>query len=51
MNIYADNAATTRVSDTALRAMLPCFQEEYGNPSSVHAEGRKAAAVLERSNK
>ncbi len=47
MNIYADNAATTRVSDSALKAMLPCFQEEYGNPSSVHAEGRKAAAVLE----
>ena len=35
MKIYADNAATTRVSDTALAAMTPCFQEIYGNPSKI----------------
>ena len=35
MNVYADNAATTAVSDAAVAAMLPCFQEFYGNPSSL----------------
>ena len=44
--IYADNAATTRVSDTALAAMLPCFQEFYGNPSSLHTTGQRAAEIL-----
>ncbi len=46
MMIYADNAATTRVSDTALAAMLPCFQEQYGNPSSLHSVGQRAAEIL-----
>ena len=46
MKIYADNAATTRVSDTALAAMTPCFQEIYGNPSSLHTPGQRAAAKL-----
>ena len=46
MKIYADNAATTAVSDTALAAMLPCFQEVYGNPSSLHSPGQRAAERL-----
>ena len=46
MNIYADNAATTRLSDTALAAMAPCFQEVYGNPSSLHTLGQRAAEKL-----
>ena len=46
MKIYADNAATTRVSDTALAAMRPCFQEIYGNPSSLHTPGQRAAEKL-----
>ncbi|MBS6354452.1 cysteine desulfurase family protein [Oscillibacter sp.] len=46
MKIYADNAATTRVSDTALAAMTPCFQEFYGNPSSLHTPGQLAAEKL-----
>ena len=46
MKIYADNAATTAVSDTALAAMLPCFQEVYGNPSSLHSPGQRAAEKL-----
>ena len=46
MKIYADNAATTAVSDTALAAMLPCFQEIYGNPSSLHSPGQRAAEKL-----
>lgn len=45
--IYADNAATTRVSDTALAAMTPFFQNVYGNPSSIHEAGQEAAAALE----
>jgi cysteine desulfurase len=46
MNVYADNAATTAVSDVALAAMLPCFQEVYGNPSSLHSPGQRAAEKL-----
>ena len=46
MNVYVDNAATTAVSKTALAAMLPCFQELYGNPSSLHTPGQLAAEKL-----
>ncbi|MEA4994321.1 MAG: cysteine desulfurase NifS [Oscillibacter sp.] len=46
MRVYADNAATTAVSDAALAAMLPCFQEFYGNPSSLHTVGQEAAERL-----
>ena len=46
MRVYADNAATTAVSDTALAAMLPCFQEFYGNPSSLHTVGQQASEKL-----
>ena len=44
--VYADNAATTRVSQSVLDAMLPYFGEEYGNPSSLHSKGREASAAL-----
>ena len=44
--VYADNAATTRVSENALKAMLPFLQESFGNPSSLYSVGRKAAAAL-----
>ena len=43
MTIYTDNAATTRMSDTAVAAMLPCLQGNYGNPSSLHSVGQQAA--------
>ena len=46
MQIYADNAATTRLSDTALNAMLPYMQAEYGNPSSLHSVGQRAQEAL-----
>ena len=46
MNVYADNAATTKMSQTALDAMLPCFTEAYGNPSSPHHIGNEAAKLL-----
>jgi cysteine desulfurase len=48
MMIYADNAATTAVSQTALQAMLPCFTETYGNPSSLHQAGQAAERLLEQ---
>ncbi len=44
--IYADNAATTAVSQTALNAMLPYFTDNYGNPSSLHTVGQRAAEAL-----
>ena len=46
MFVYADNAATTSVSKTALDAMLPYLTENYGNPSSLYAFGQKAAEAL-----
>lgn len=46
MHIYLDNAATTRLSDTALTAMLPYFREEYGNPSSLYSFGQRANEAL-----
>ena len=46
MQIYADNAATTRLSDTAFTAMLPYLQQEYGNPSSLHSVGQRAQEAL-----
>lgn len=45
--IYADNAATTPLSPTALAAMMPYLTDEFGNPSGVHRHARNAAAALE----
>lgn len=47
MKIYADNAATTRMSKTAVDAMLPYLTEVYGNPSSLHSTGQAAKEALE----
>ena len=44
--IYADNAATTKMSDVAVRAMLPYLKEIYANASSVHLLGQRSAAAL-----
>lgn len=44
--IYADNAATTKMSDIAVHAMLPYLQEIYANASSVHLLGQRSAAAL-----
>ena len=46
MKIYADNAATTKMSQRAIQAMLPYMSEIYGNPSSLHSEGQRAAEAL-----
>ena len=45
--IYADNAATTKMSRTAVDAMLPYMDELYGNPSSLYAFGQEAKEALE----
>ena len=46
MQIYADNAATTCMSQTAIQAMLPYFDNVYGNPSSLHSVGQRANEAL-----
>ena len=46
MQIYADNAATTKMSKTAIDAMLPYMESVYGNPSSLHSVGQRAAEAL-----
>lgn len=45
--IYADNAATTKMSDTAVRAMTEAIADTWGNPSSLHTTGQEAKRVLE----
>ena len=47
MQVYADNAATTKMSEAAIRAMMPCFENIYGNPSSLHSIGQEAKEILE----
>ena len=47
MQVYADNAATTKLSKVALEAMLPYFETIYGNPSSLHTAGQEAKEALE----
>ena len=47
MEVYADNAATTRMSRTAVEAMTPYFTEIYANPSSLHSPGQRAKEALE----
>lgn len=46
MFVYADNAATTRMSETAVQAMLPFLSENFGNASSLYAFGQKSAEAL-----
>lgn len=47
MKIYADNAATTKMSKTAIDAMLPYMESIYGNPSSLYEFGQEAKSALE----
>ncbi len=47
MQVYVDNAATTKISQRALQAMMPCFETYYGNPSSLHTVGQEAKELLE----
>ena len=48
MKIYADNAATTRMSRTAIDAMIPYMENVYGNPSSLYSIGQEAKEALDR---
>ena len=47
MYVYADNAATTAMSQTAIQAMLPYFDKVFGNPSSLHSTGQVAKEALD----
>jgi len=49
--VYADHAATTPVRPEVLSAMLPYFTERYGNPSSLHGQGRSAATAVTKARK
>ena len=51
MPIYLDNAATTRLDDEVIEAMIPYMREHFGNPSSIHAYGRVTRAAIEKSRK
>jgi cysteine desulfurase len=51
MPIYLDNAATTRLDDEVIEAMLPYMREHFGNPSSIHSYGRVTRAAIEKSRK
>ena len=51
MFVYADNAATTSVSKTALDAMMPYLTTQYGNPSSLYSFAQKAKEALEEARK
>jgi len=49
--IYFDNAASTAVHPEVVKAMIPYFDTEYGNPSSIHQFGRKAKNAIEKARK
>jgi len=51
MKVYLDNAATTRLDPEVLEVMLPIMTEQYGNPSSIHSQGRAARSAIERARK
>ena len=51
MQVYLDNASTTKMSKAAIAAMLPYFDQVYGNPSSLHSMGQRAKEVLEEARK
>lgn len=48
MYIYADNAATTKINPVAMDVMNKCMTEVYGNPSSLHSVGQKAAEAMQK---
>ena len=51
MKVYFDNAATTALSKEVLNEMLTVFETKHGNPSSIHAFGREAKAIVEKARK
>ncbi len=51
MRVYFDNAATTPIAPEVIETMTKCMQEHYGNPSSIHADGRQVRAAIEGARK
>jgi cysteine desulfurase len=51
MRVYLDNAATTPISKEVLEVMIPVMQDQFGNPSSIHADGRKIRSIIEEARK
>lgn len=51
MRVYFDNAATTAIDDDVLQEMFVVMRENYGNPSSIHADGRKVRTIIETARK
>jgi cysteine desulfurase len=51
MKVYLDNAATTSLDAEVLSAMMPYFNEHFGNPSSIHTYGRKTRSAIEQARK
>ncbi|GAA4796117.1 cysteine desulfurase family protein [Olivibacter ginsenosidimutans] len=51
MRVYLDNAATTAIDEAVLQEMMVVMREEYGNPSSIHADGRKVRTLIEKARK
>jgi cysteine desulfurase len=51
MPIYLDNAATTRLDEEVIEAMLPYMREHFGNPSSIHSYGRITRSAIEKARK
>jgi cysteine desulfurase len=51
MKVYLDNAATTRLDPEVMEVMIPVMADHYGNPSSIHANGRATRSLIERARK
>lgn len=51
MKVYLDNAATTKMDENVIKAMLPLLTEDFGNPSSIHSFGRKTRSAVENARK
>lgn len=51
MRVYLDNAATTPLSPSVIQAMTECMQQHYGNPSSIHRDGRSTRVIIEQARK
>lgn len=51
MRVYFDNAATTPMSDEVIQEMIPFMKNHFGNPSSIHSDGRTVRAALEQARK
>src|SRR3546814_3049016 len=49
MKVYLDNAATTPIDPDVLKTMYKVMKDTHGNPSSIHAHGREARSLIERS--